>query len=252
MARVSVILPTYNESGNIIELVQRVLQATREINEAEVVVVDDSSPDGTAGLVRNTFVNEPRVRLHVRVGERGLASAIRKGIELSSGQTIIVMDTDFNHDPRYIPQFLKLIQYYDVVVGSRFLYGGGMYSRWRYYASLLYNIFIRFALGIPISDKLSGFFAVRREALRKLDFDHIFYGYGDYFIRFLMTMVDLKLSILEIPVYYDNRPAGESKTMFLKEFFRYTKSVIQIRFSGKNSRMNGKSKPEAVSAAAKK
>lgn len=236
-ANVSIVLPTYNESGNIVELLRRILEAVEALERCEVIVVDDSSPDGTADIVRREFENDPRVRLHVRAGERGLATAIRKGIELSSGKALIVMDSDFNHDPKYIPQFLNLIQYYEVIVGSRFLYGGGMYSRWRYYSSLLYNIFIRLVLGIPVNDKLSGFFAVRRETLRRLEFDRIFYGYGDYFIRFLMVIVDLKLSILEIPVYYDNRPAGESKTMFLKEFARYTISVLRIRFSKKRTRM---------------
>jgi dolichol-phosphate mannosyltransferase len=231
--KVSVVLPTYNERDNISEIVGRVIRTIEGIVDYEVIVVDDNSPDGTAEVVSREFGQNERVRLHVRKNERGLATAIREGIELSTGPVIMVMDSDFNHDPGYIPQFLNLIQFYEVVVGSRFLYGGGMYSRWRYYASLLYNGFIRFSLGIPISDKLSGFFAIRSEALKKLDYDYIFYGYGDYFIRFLMTAVALKLSIIEIPVFYDNRPTGESKTMFLKEFLRYTASVIRIRFTRK-------------------
>ncbi|RJP18929.1 MAG: glycosyltransferase [Candidatus Abyssobacteria bacterium SURF_5] len=250
--KVSIILPTYNESENIIPLLRRILDALDSVAGAEVIIVDDSSPDGTAEIVRREFGQDARVRLHVRVGERGLATAIRKGIDLSSGQTIIVMDSDFNHDPKYIQQFLKLIQYYEVVVGSRFLYGGGMESRWRYYASFLYNLFIRFVLGIPIRDKLSGFFAVRREILDRLSFDNIFYGYGDYFIRFLMAMVDLKLSVLEIPVFYDNRPAGESKTMFFKEFMRYTRSVIRIRLSSRASRFKGVAHREPATPAAVK
>lgn len=231
--KVSVVLPTYNERDNISEIVERVIQSLEGVADYEIIVVDDDSPDGTAEVVSRKFGQNERIRLHMRKNERGLATAVREGIELSTGPVIIVMDSDFNHDPGYIPQFLNLIQFYEVVVGSRFLYGGGMYSRWRYYASLLYNAFIRFSLGIPISDKLSGFFAIRREALEKLDYDRIFYGYGDYFIRFLMTAVALKLSIIEIPVFYDNRPAGESKTMFVKEFLRYTLSVIRIRFARK-------------------
>jgi dolichol-phosphate mannosyltransferase len=121
-----------------------------------------------------------------------------------------------------------------------------MYSRWRYYASLLYNIFIRVVLGIPLTDKLSGFFAIRSDALDKLDYDYIFYGYGDYFMRFLMTLASLKLSILEVPVFYDNRPSGESKTMFLKEFLRYTASVARIRFSRKSAGQRRCEQPKAV------
>jgi len=234
--KVSVILPTYNERENISELLERIAATLTGTVDHEIIIVDDDSSDGTADVVKRQFEQNENIRLHVRTNERGLATAIRKGIDLSTGSVIVVMDSDFNHDPAYIPQFLNLIQYYEVVVGSRFLYGGGMYSRWRYYASFLYNVFIRLFLGLPIRDKLSGFFAARSETLQKLDYDHIFYGYGDYFIRFLMTIVDLNLSLIEVPVFYNNRPAGESKTMFLKEFLRYTMSVFKIRFGRKSLR----------------
>lgn len=236
----SVVLPTYNEKGNIAELLQRIKQCLEGVVDYEIVVVDDDSPDGTAEVISREFGRDENIRLYVRKNERGLATAIRKGIELSTGRVVVVMDSDFNHNPKYIPQFLKLIRYYEIVVGSRFLYGGGMYSQWRYYASFLYNTFIRFFLGIPIRDKLSGFFAIKRETLQKLDCDRIFYGYGDYFIRLLMTIVDLKLGIIEVPVFYDNRPAGETKTMFVKEFLRYTASVIKIRFRRKPHDLYGK------------
>ncbi len=239
--KVSIILPTYNEKGNIVDLLGSIVRTMECIADYEIIVVDDDSPDGTAEVIRREFGRRENVRVHVRKNVRGLATAVRKGIELSTGSVVVVMDSDFNHDPKYIPQFLNLAQFYEVVVGSRFLYGGGMYSRWRYYASLLYNIFVRFSLNIPLTDKLSGFFAIRKDALQKLDYDYIFYGYGDYFIRFLMTIVSLKLSVLEIPVFYDNRPWGESKTMFFKEFLRYTTSVIRIRLNGKSA---GQRRPE--------
>ncbi len=232
--KVSIILPTYNERENIAELLQLLVRTLEGVADYEVIAVDDNSPDGTADVIGQEAAKNGRIRLHVRKDERGLATAIWKGIELSAGSVIVVMDSDFNHNPKYIPQFLRLIQDYEVVVGSRFLYGGGMYSQWRYYASFLYNVFIRLFLGIPIRDKLSGFFAIRREALQRVDCERIFYGYGDYFIRLLMRIVELEMGILEIPVFYDNRPAGESKTMFLKEFLRYTVSVIRIK-SGRSA-----------------
>lgn len=240
MDRVSVVVPTYNEKETIAELLRRITHALEGIANYEIIVVDDDSPDGTAEVIRSEFEQNETIRLCVRKDERGLATAIRRGLELSTGSVVIVMDSDFNHDPSYLPQFLDLIQFYEVVVGSRFLYGGGMYSQWRYYASFLYNLFIRLFLGIRIRDKLSGFFAIRSEVLQKLDFDDIFYGYGDYFIRFLMTSVELKLGIIEIPVFYDNRAGGESKTQFLKELLRYTASVMRIRFGRKTIGKRGK------------
>jgi len=241
MEKISVVLPTYNEKGNIADLLREIIRNLEEIASYEIIVVDDNSPDGTADEVRRAFGEDGNIRLCVRENDRGLATAVRKGIELSTGSVVLVMDTDFNHNPRYLPQFLNLIQFYTVVVGSRFLYGGGMYSRWRYYASLAYNSFIRFILGIPISDKLSGFFAIKREALQDLDFDYIFHGYGDFFIRFLMSVVNLEMSIIEIPVFYDERAAGESKTQFAKECVRYAASVIKIRLGRKPCNQRDKS-----------
>ena len=89
------------------------------------------------------------------------------------------MDTDFNHDPAMIPQMVKFLEYYDMVIGSRFVKGGGMEDRQRYYNSLLYNLFVRLVLRMQVQDNLSGFFAVRRQRLETFDARHIYRGYGE-------------------------------------------------------------------------
>jgi dolichol-phosphate mannosyltransferase len=228
----SIVLPTYNECDNIVELVQTIHQQLAEQPfKYQVVVVDDNSPDGTAEAVRAAFGNDERVQLHVRTHERGLASALRYGAEHSCGDILVFMDTDFNHDPAMIPQLVKFLEYYDVVIGSRFVMRGGMEDRTRYLFSFVYNLGLRFLFGTRVWDNLSGFFAISRSRLMELDMDRIFYGYGDYFIRLLMVGWRRGWRMLEIPVFYRLRPHGHSKTQFLNIFGRYTLAILKLRLN---------------------
>lgn len=246
---VSIILPTYNERDNICDLIDAI---DRELGPLawpfEVLVMDDSSPDGTAQIVAeqygldltaaervgSTGHSHGVVRLHVRTKDKGLAYAIRAGLEYAHGQTLVVMDTDFNHDPAMIPQMVELLRYYDLVIGSRFVMRGGMEDKWRYRASLIYNVFIRLLFMTQIQDNLSGFFAVRRERFFQLTplFNTIFYGYGDYFIRLLYVAWGKNWKILEVPVFYILRRHGDSKTGFWSIFRDYTGAVLRLRFFG--------------------
>lgn len=244
--QVSIILPTYNERDNIVDLVE----AIRAVLDPEglcyeVLVVDDNSPDGTASHVTTTYGVQAgtsaalgeagaRITLLVRTANKGLANSIRDGLEHASGDTLVVMDTDFNHDPAMIPQMVDLLRYYDLIIGSRFVMRGGMEDHTRYLFSLLYNYFIRFTFQTQIQDHLSGFFAVRRERLYSLRprFDRIFYGYGDYFIRLLLVAWRTNWRILEVPVFYILRRHGDSKTGFWRIFRDYTLAVAQARIRG--------------------
>lgn len=241
MTDVSIILPTYNERDNICDLIDAI---DRELSATdlsyEVLVVDDSSPDGTADLVRERYQlsgdssADGRVKLFVRTTDKGLAKAIRYGLERATGRTLVVMDTDFNHDPAMIPQMVDVLRYYDLVIGSRFVMRGGMEDQMRYRMSFLYNVFIRSLFHTQIQDNLSGFFAVRRDNLFRLQgkFDRIFYGYGDYFIRLLLVAWRSDWKILEVPVFYILRRHGESKTGFWNIFRDYTAAVIKLRIFG--------------------
>ena len=246
---VSVILPTYNERDNIIDLVEAIVCELEPIGARyEVLVVDDNSPDGTAQLVCDRFSlvtvgdNEWRgalrsaghVRVVLRTKDKGLAKSIRHGLEVAEGRTLVVMDTDFNHDPAMIPQMVDLLRYYDLVIGSRFVMRGGMEDTLRYRLSFAYNIFIRGLFLTQIQDNLSGFFAVRQERLFQLApiFDKIFYGYGDYFIRLLLVAWRKGWKILEVPVFYILRRHGDSKTGFWRIFRDYTSAVLKLRILG--------------------
>ncbi|MEZ4865294.1 MAG: glycosyltransferase [Caldilineaceae bacterium] len=257
---VSIILPTYNERDNICDLIDVItgrLAATTSC--FEILVMDDNSPDGTAQVVTARYgltaaphavdgtgatgttecsaaaaVGKGIIRLCVRTQDKGLAQAIRAGLERAQGHTLVVMDTDFNHDPAMIPQMVDLLRYYDLVIGSRFVMRGGMEDKWRYRASLLYNFFIRVLFATQIQDNLSGFFAVRRDHFLQLTpmYDRIFFGYGDYFIRLLLVAWRQNWKILEVPVFYILRRHGDSKTGFWSIFCDYTKAVLKLRFWG--------------------
>lgn len=246
---VSVVLPTYNERDNIVDLIEAIEHELEPTTLCyEVLVVDDSSPDETAQFVCDRFglvagapqswhgkVGEHgQVRVIVRTEDRGLAKSIRHGLEEAQGSTLVVMDTDFNHDPAMIPQMVDLLRYYDLVIGSRFVMRGGMEDGLRYLLSFAYNIFIRALFRTQIQDNLSGFFAVRQSHLFQLAplFDKIFYGYGDYFIRLLLVAWRRDWKILEVPVFYILRRHGDSKTGFWRIFSDYTTAVIRLRFRG--------------------
>ena len=226
-ASVSVILPTYNEQGNIVQLVRK-LKGLLAGTPKEIIIVDDDSPDGTAQLVRDAFADDGEVRLIVRHENRGLANSIREGIESTSGEMIVVIDSDGNHQPEDVVTLLHVTNHVDIVVGSRFIYGGGMTNLFHYYLSYLFNIFIRLATGSRLDDNLSGFFSIHRKKLFALDFDKIFWGYGDYFFRLLLLCQRHGFRLVEIPVFYGERKHGISKTNFFLVFVRYTGEILRI------------------------
>jgi dolichol-phosphate mannosyltransferase len=147
------------------------------------------------------------------------------------------MDTDFNHDPAILPQMIKFLDHYDIIIGSRFVMAGGMEDRFRQFSSLIYNYAIRLLFHTPVHDNLSGFFSIHRQKLEALDLDQIYYGYGDYFIRLLMVAHKRGYRMLEIPVFYRLRMHGHSKTQFLSIFSQYSRALLALRLKLWTGRM---------------
>jgi len=236
--KTSIILPTYNEKDNIVELIRAIFAALEpHYLDFDIVVVDDNSPDGTAAAVRQNFDGDERIKLFVRTEERGLATAILYGICHSEGDIVVSMDTDFNHDPAIIPQMIKFLEYYDIIIGSRFVMAGGMEDRFRQFSSQIYNYGIRLLFGTPVHDNLSGFFSICRNKLEAMDLNQIYYGYGDYFIRLLMVANKRNYRMLEIPVFYRLRTHGHSKTQFVSILTQYTRALISLRIKLWTGRM---------------
>ena len=233
MTLLSVVLPTFNEADTIVSVLDDLLAvAAAHHVPVELIVVDDRSPDGPAAIVRRRFGDEPRVRLHVRDG-RGLAGAVRRGAELASGDLLLFMDTDGNHDPIFLPALVEALADADIAVGSRFRAEGGMPTSWfRETCSHLFNRWACATLRLPVTDCLSGFLCMRRRVLEEADFDAIFVGYGDYAIHLLYWAAQRGVRIAEVPVVYAARRGGESKTRFFSIFRDYLRTVLRVRRHG--------------------
>ena len=233
MMKISVILPTYNERGNIGELIQKIDKNLKNSNyrDFEILVVDDNSTDGTAEAVIAAQKDCPTANVFVRKDERGLASAIHYGIKKASGDVFVLMDSDFNHDPKDVPRLLEHLDRYDIVIGSRYVKGGRMGSSWiRHYLSLFFNLFVRVSLNLKTADNLSGFIALKRHVLDSIDMDSIFVGFGEYHIPFIYEATKIKrFSAREIPVIYQDRKYGNSKFQAITFLIDYTKKVLEVR-----------------------
>lgn len=224
---VSVIVPAYNEAGAIVELITAILEHAPD--DAEVLLVDDSSPDGTAARARAAFADHSQVRVIVRTSDRGFAKSIRAGVEAARAPLILVMDSDFNHDPADIPRLVGIAPYADLVSGSRFAPGGNMPDRSRYLASLLYNLTIRIILRTQVQDNLCGYFVMRREKVLALPLDEIFHGFGDYFYRLIHFAQRRSYSIIEVPIILGARRSGLAKNRIVRTFVQYTVALVRFR-----------------------
>lgn len=227
---ISIVLPCFNEKGNIIPLIHEIRDVLNNQNH-EIIVVDDNSPDGTYQAVID--LNLSNVKAILRKQDPSFAKSIRAGVEASTGDIIIIMDSDFNHEPRYLPVMISNCQFYDVVSGSRFVYGGSMGSKFRHISSWIFNIFVRILTRKLITDSLFGFIAIRREAIEQVDFDEIFWGYGDYCIRLMYYLQEKSLTILQVPVVLGQRKYGEGNKKLIKTLLKYLKATLHLVFVSK-------------------
>lgn len=208
----AVVVPTYNERGNIAELVRRLEQALANVRW-EVVFVDDDSTDGTADVVREIGRGDPRVRCIQRIGRRGLASAVIEGMMATTAPCIAVMDADLQHDETLLPSMLLALESKDVdiAIGSRLVAGGDNQSllSWRRWASEFSSKLARTLLDINVNDLMSGYFMLRREVLdetvRNLS------GVGFKILLDILASSPRKLSFVELPYRFRPRHSGASK-----------------------------------------
>ncbi len=232
--KISVVLPTYNEKDNIIPLIKDIIKNIKKITKNyEIVVVDDNSPDKTAEVCRKEFAKDKNVIIYVRKKNKGFASAILYGLRKAKGETVFVMDTDFSHNPKLIPQMATKSSKYNVVIGSRYAKNGGGENKNRYFLSKIYNLYLKYLLGIDISDFLFGYFCAEKKFLVKNELldEKIFYGFGDYFIRFAYYINKAGGRFFEIPAFYKNRISGESKSNLINMLYTYTKTSIKLYFT---------------------
>ncbi len=209
---ISIVVPIYNEANNILPLVSRI---NRELGryDWEILFVDDNSPDRGSDVARNLSLDDERVRLILRVADRGLANACIQGLLSAKGDVLCVMDGDGQHDPAYVPDLVEPIRKgdYDIVSAARTLdesSNDSALSQWRVKLSKLGNGLSRHVLGRKVQDPLTGFFAIRRES-----FLPVAPALRDPGFKILLDIfaVDRHLRHLETPFTFQSRQHGESK-----------------------------------------
>lgn len=210
--QLSVVVPTYNERGNLLELTRR-LDAALDGIAWELIVVDDDSPDGTAAHAREIYQRDTRVRCVRRIGRRGLSSACIEGMLSSSAPFLAVMDGDLQHDPAVLRRMLQALRQdeADLVVASRYVEGGSV-GDWDSQRAMISRVATRLSGLVthrPISDPMSGFFALRRSVLDACVKDLSSLGF-----KILLDIVassERSVRIKEIPFTFGERLSGESK-----------------------------------------
>lgn len=229
---VTVVIPTYNESGNLARVAEALLALP--VPGLRLLNVDDESPDGTGRLADElAAASSGRFAVLHRHGKRGLGLAYIDGFRraLGSGADAIVqMDADFSHSPADVPRLLEKLADYDVVVGSRYVAGGSVDDRWGFGRSALSrsaNVYARTLLGLKTHDATAGFKAWRRSALEAVDLGRI--RSNGYLFMVEMTYVceRLGLGVGEVPIHFTERRAGRSK-MSLRVKFEAAVGVLGV------------------------
>lgn len=230
-----VVVPTYNESQNIEALVKALFSL--QVDKLTVLIVDDSSPDGTAKIVQKLQGSFPNLRLLVRPAKSGLGKAYQQGFIFAierGADAIVQMDADFSHDPQDVPRLLTALAQSDLVIGSRYAHGISVIN-WplrRLLLSTAANLYVRWVTGMPFKDSTGGFRAWRPSTIAAANVSTIKAdGYG---FQIVMAHRAWKAGqhILEIPIIFTERREGQSKM---------TKSIIvealwlvwRLRFAGR-------------------
>ncbi|HTQ44881.1 MAG TPA: polyprenol monophosphomannose synthase [Polyangiaceae bacterium] len=237
--RTLVVTPTYNEKDNL----ERFVAAVREaLPEANLLVVDDASPDGTGDIADAIASRDPHVGVIHRSGKLGLGTAYVQAFTqgLAEGyERFFEMDADLSHDVRYLPDFVRALdEGYDVVIGSRNIAGGGV-EGWgvgRHFISKGGSIYSRTILGLPVKDLTSGYKAFSRRALEAIDLADVHSNGYSFQIEMTYRAVRRGMRVKEVPIVFVDRTAGRSK-MSRRIFVEAIGMVWKLRFDGLRGRL---------------
>lgn len=235
---VSVIVPTYNEEGNIGRLIDALFSSFEKSNIKgfEIIVVDDDSKDSTS-LIIDKYTKAGNVAALHRYGVRGVFSAIMDGVKVARSDVVVMMDADFSHPPSKAPELLGRMKEgeFDLVSGSRFSKGGGIEAPlMRKVATVMFNTLIGFVMGTGITDWTGGFHAIRREKFNQLQFLYTA-KWGEFDLELLYRATRAGFKIAEVPFVYSFREEGKSKSaerfsFLLGYAWLYGKRALQLRF----------------------
>ncbi|MFZ2500427.1 MAG: polyprenol monophosphomannose synthase [Minisyncoccia bacterium] len=215
MQKTIILIPTYNERENVELLIPEIFALHADVH---VLIIDDSSPDGTGEFVRSLMKSYPNLSMLSRPGKQGLGEAYKAGmtqvLKDPDVTAIMTMDADGSHAAEYIADLRKAGETNDMVIGSRYTRGGGIenWERWRYFLSRWGNFYARTITGLPIRDMTAGFMHIRADVLRKIDFLAM-RASGYAFLMELKFRIarTLQGSVVEVPIMFKSRRGGESK-----------------------------------------
>jgi dolichol-phosphate mannosyltransferase len=233
-------MPTYNEAGNVAELIPAIVRQVRSvgISDVEVIVVDDDSPDRTWEVAAGVICPDAEVRVIRRMTDHGLTASLNEGLAAARKEVIVWLDCDFSQPPERIPQLIfMLAQGFDVAVNSRYVLGGGearsgQGGALQLFLSKQLNRVLRLLLGGEFHDYTSGFVAARREVFADL---RLVGDYGEYFIDFIYRVLhDRRYRVCELPYIMQPRHSGESKTganllQFMGRGRKYLKTILRLK-----------------------
>jgi dolichol-phosphate mannosyltransferase len=239
MPRTLVVTPTYNEKDNIVRFVDAVRGA---LPEADVLVVDDNSPDGTGAIADALATKDPKVRVLHRPGKMGLGTAYVQAFTRGIAEgydRFFEMDADLSHDVRYLPAFVRALDDgFDVVIGSRNIPGGTVegWGPGRHLISKGGSLYSRAILGLPVRDLTSGYKAYSRRALQAIALEEI--DSNGYSFQIEMTYRALRrgMTVKEVPIVFVDRALGRSK-MSRKVFLEAVGMVWKLRFDALRGRL---------------
>ena len=241
MGKVLVIVPTYNERDNIERLCRDVLSQGEGV---EVLVVDDSSPDGTADIVASLSGRQPRVHLLRRAGKLGLGTAYMAGFQWALGKDyalMVQMDADFSHPPQAIPALVEACGEHHVALGSRYVPGGGS-EGWPWRRRVLSRAsswVARTLLRLEPRDCTGGFRCFRREVLEAIPFENIRARGFAFQEEMLWQCSGRGWRIREVPIHFGDRAAGRSK-ISLREVLAAVLTVVRLMFTPRSRRREDK------------
>jgi dolichol-phosphate mannosyltransferase len=208
-----IVIPTYNEKNNITRIIPQIKAVDRSFH---ILVVDDNSPDGTGKAVKNLMKKDRTIKLLERPGKLGLGTAYVDGFKYALKQNydyIFEMDADFSHDPKYLPDFLREIKKYDLVIGSRYVNGVSVVN-WplrRLMLSKFATKYVNVITGLPLTDTTSGFKCYRKKVLQAIDLDNIHSDGYAFQIEMHHKAWKRGFKIKEIPIIFIDRHADSSK-----------------------------------------
>jgi len=214
MQNIVVIIPTYNEAQNIALIASGVRESAPEVR---ILIVDDNSPDGTASIVRELITKDTNISLLSRKGKEGLGkaylNAFAEVFKDPSVEWVQMMDADFSHDPRYLPNMFVASEHADVVIGSKYVPGGGTvgWVTWRRWLSRFANRYCRVITGMPVNDCTSGFILMRTSFMLNAHLEDIRAKGHAFMMELKYRLWKEGARIVEIPILLEDRQHGASK-----------------------------------------